>query len=105
MIKSRRLGKLVIHEALIDSNPDAARAVMGELIVLEAGYSVYDNCIHYVAISERFDNVELGAVIPEYIGSIQRTAYDSYRIEFNKRVRETSTDFNSIPRDTSQHAK
>ena len=59
-MKSRRIGAFSIWRRLIDENPEEARALMGQCIILRAEMMLHTDCIEYIAISEQFPEINPG---------------------------------------------
>jgi hypothetical protein len=58
-MKYRRFGKFHLGWDIIDNNPELAREVFANLIVIEATAKFYSNGIEYVAIGDCFDVVSI----------------------------------------------
>jgi len=62
----RRYGKFTISRKLLFSDPALVRKILAQTIVVkcESIFACYG--FEYLAISSHFDEVEQGAIIPEY---------------------------------------
>jgi len=68
---SRRLGQFKITGPFIVANPGAIKKIMGECIIIRAEqYAAYD-AIHYMAISDQFEECERGHEVPWYTGEVE----------------------------------
>jgi len=65
-MRSKKMGKFVISGALIENNPDDVMRLMGRMIVVRAEFIYGPNVVEYTAISDYFEEVEEGLVLPEY---------------------------------------
>jgi hypothetical protein len=65
---NRHLGKFYIDLNIIESGKENTiiKKIMSQCIILRAEVLYYRNAIKYVAISDNFDSVEDGMMIPEY---------------------------------------
>jgi hypothetical protein len=63
---SRRIGKFEIAAYNIEAHPEMVEQIMGKVIVVRCE-QMYDTAsFSYTALSEYFDVVELGEMIPKY---------------------------------------
>ena len=65
-IKNRRLGKFHITFDAIETDHEYVYQIMGEVIIIRAEALLHNDMVEYIAISKHFDQVEQGAMIPEY---------------------------------------
>lgn len=67
-MNNRNLGRIKINLEIIDSEPERASEIFALLkfVPIRAECLHYEHVIEYVAIAERFEEVPLGQVIPEY---------------------------------------
>ena len=70
MFNPRNLGKFTIPAPLIQRSPDLVKQIMGSCIVLDADFQVWSQNIEYVAMSDSFEKVDEGGVIPTYVATI-----------------------------------
>lgn len=63
---TRRYGRFSIFRPLIELNPILVKAIMGQCIIVRAEDMYMGNVIEYMAISDHFDELQVGAEIPEY---------------------------------------
>ena len=69
----RRLGRFRIHSQLIMNHwQDVVEAMKG-MVVVEAGMKYYDGCVHYTALSEAFEPVDVNVEPPEYVPMFNQT--------------------------------
>ena len=66
MYKNRRYGKFRIDRKFIESYSETIKQVMGQCIILRAEFMAMHGHIEYQAISDLFDEVSEGDIIPEY---------------------------------------
>jgi hypothetical protein len=66
---NRRLGRFRIID--IDANMREAKIVLARVVVVRAEMLYQDAAIEYTAISDDFDAVDDGAVVPEYLPLLQ----------------------------------
>lgn len=69
-MKSRRYGRFSISRHFIDAEPDRVKHALRDCLVIEARWEDYKDAIGYVALSDKFDEIEPG-MEPTY-----------YRLEF-----------------------
>lgn len=74
---AQRKGRFAVDADLINECPQAALAIMGEVIVTRAEMNFMDNAIHYEALSMAFAPVELGAEAPTYRVDVDVDAMDA----------------------------
>lgn len=65
-MKPRRLGKFQIASHNIEDHPEMVRQIMSQVIVVRCEQMYDTDSFSYTAISEHFDEVELGQMTPEY---------------------------------------
>ena len=65
-LKNRRFGRFYIYLDAIDDDYNYICKVMGEVIIIRAEALLHNDMVEYIAISKHFDQVEQGAMIPEY---------------------------------------
>ena len=63
---SMRHGWFVISEMAIINNPGFIKAIMGRCIIVHAAPEPHYDAIKYQAISDGFDEIKEGGLIPEY---------------------------------------
>lgn len=86
MRQFQNLGRFVITEKNLIENREAAQAVMAQCIPVRAEQLWAANGIEYVAISEHFDEVPLGQVVPEYQVNLSQSEEDGpIEVTFTKR--------------------
>jgi len=66
-INSTRRGVFRLSMDTLRDDPDAARKIMGECLILRAEGLLMLGAVEYHAICAQFDEVEQGFVIPEYV--------------------------------------
>lgn len=64
--RARRLGRFEIDVRFIDEFNTAVKRIMGKCIIVRAEMRYDTGRVEYVAISDHFDEVELGQTIPSY---------------------------------------
>ena len=62
----RRIGRFSLAHQLIDRDPDAVQAVMARVIVVRCESMYATDTFDYVALSDDFEMVPAGRVLPEY---------------------------------------
>lgn len=63
----RRLGRFVFTKRLLEEpNLNRIKKVMAKVVILRAEYDPSYDGFAYIAFSEEFDEIEFGAMIPEY---------------------------------------
>lgn len=65
-MKPNRLGKFQIALHNVQDHPEMVRQIMAEVIVTRCEQMYDTDSFSYTAISEHFEEVELGRMIPEY---------------------------------------
>lgn len=83
IISDRRLGVFKMALQFIDDSPAAARAVMGQVIVLRTDLRIENGEIEYLAICEAFSPVPEGNIAPRYSAIVRScedgsTVFDSW---------------------------
>jgi len=63
---SKRYGLFVINGLDIVNHPDLIKEIMGRCIIVHAAPEPHYDAIKYKAISDDFDEIEWGSLIPEY---------------------------------------
>jgi len=81
-LKDRRLGIFEITGILISHNPTFVKQVMGQCVILRADQRAEYDCIVYIAISDWFDEVGEGCLIPEYTIIANRDANGKIKWKF-----------------------
>jgi hypothetical protein len=82
---SRRLGRFVINTTVIEEDSEAVYAVMGQCIPVRAEQMYEHDGIEYLAISDQFDPVPYGVVVPEYVANITRTEGEPIEVTFTRK--------------------
>jgi len=82
---SRRLGRFVINTIVIEKDAESVYAVMGQCIPVRAEQVYERDGIEYVAISDQFDPVPHGVVVPEYVANITRTEGEPIEVTFTRK--------------------
>lgn len=67
LVDHERLGVFRVPYEIIKEEPEFVRKVMGECIIVRAEYMYVYKAIEYQAISDRFDEIEEGQLLPVYI--------------------------------------
>lgn len=81
-----RIGKFSIDVRMIEREPKVCMQVMGMCIVIRAeDMSFVRKTIEYTAISDWFDEVPDGNIIPEYDVVVQRDDSRNVSVNFCKR--------------------
>lgn len=62
----RRYGRFYLSLGLIAQSPIVAQSIMGKVIVIKADMPLNQEEVQYTAISDMFDPLKEGQVIPEY---------------------------------------
>lgn len=65
-MQSKRYGTFSVTQDVVDDHPDVVMAVMGKVIVVRAEYKIATKKIEYEAWSPEFDELDQGAIPPEY---------------------------------------
>lgn len=65
-IDDLRRGRFKLAKQIINANPDAARLIMGNLIVIRAECLAMEDVIEYWGISPLFRELREGELIPKY---------------------------------------
>jgi hypothetical protein len=65
-LRHRNLGRFFVMKEHIDNRLDKVKQVMEKMVVLEARFSMDLKRFDYVAISDLFENVIEGEMIPSY---------------------------------------
>uniref|UniRef100_A0A6H1Z9W2 Uncharacterized protein n=1 Tax=viral metagenome TaxID=1070528 RepID=A0A6H1Z9W2_9ZZZZ len=81
---NRKLGKFKIYHHDIQRNPDKAKAVMAECIIVRAESMYHENTIAYIAISDLFEIVPYGKTVPVYRVLFKNLTNDLNTFEFQK---------------------
>lgn len=63
----RRIGKFQITREIIEQNPEAVQEVFKLCIPVNIDYMFHTDSLEYTAISERFDEIEIGECAPYYM--------------------------------------
>lgn len=69
MNQHRRLGRFRITD--IDACMREAKIVLARVVVVRAELMYMDSAIEYVAISDDFDTVDIGELVPMYTASLR----------------------------------
>ena len=75
----KRIGEFSISLKTIEDNPEAAKKIMGKVIVIDAKI-LYGGIVKYKAISDLFEEMALGDKVPEY----EIIVTDKGRMKFKK---------------------
>jgi len=65
-LSKRRRGKFSLTATFIKEFPDAVKAIMQAVVIIEAQYSFDGDRINYIAYSPYFDPVKEGGLLVEY---------------------------------------
>jgi hypothetical protein len=86
----RRIGKFRISSDLLrhDFRPEL-QAVMARVFVLHAEHLYAEDCFQYIALSDRFDAIPPGSVVPEYRVIVELRRYmlmgiENYCVRFER---------------------
>lgn len=66
ILNNRRIGKFSISIEVINENPKLILEVMSRVIVVKAELIAYRDEVEYHGISQEFDTIARGSMIPEY---------------------------------------
>lgn len=69
MSQNRRLGKFIITD--LDANMREAKIVLARVVVVRAEMLYHADGIEYTAISDDFDIVDVGEMVPSYLPLLQ----------------------------------
>jgi hypothetical protein len=64
---NRHLGRFTIPTDLVAKKDSLVTRIMGQCAVLQAEHDYARDVFAYMAISDRFPEVALGEIIPEYV--------------------------------------
>ena len=78
-MSSKRIGKFQIMTHNIEDHPEMVQEIMSKVIVVRCEQRYDTDSIHYTAISDHFEDVELGKMIPEY-----QVIHDGVKVTFHK---------------------
>jgi len=62
----RRIGRFVVSNKLVESSPEIAKLLMGQMIILRCEYMYGDDTFSYTALCDAFEEVPFGEQIPKY---------------------------------------
>ena len=82
-LPNRRLGIFSISEKMIEIYPALFRKVMGKCIILNCDFLYAEQIFVYTALSDNFEEVSQGQLIPVYSINAYRTPY-GIKIDFRK---------------------
>ena len=82
MIESKRIGKFVISDEIINHSPNVAKGIMGECIVIGAKHDENRRLTEYIAISEHFGEAAGNINPPEYKAEIIRRTSGEFNIQW-----------------------
>ena len=83
MTKSRRLGKFMVTAVLIDDAPAIIKKIMSKCVIVRCEYFWGPDYFEYMAISDEFEEVKPGGIIPAYEPMIYSTPY-GYKVYFQQ---------------------
>lgn len=66
LINDRRMGHFKVHEKTIARDRGVVQHLMSRCIILRAEFSYSSQCFEYYAVSDLFDEVPKGQLIPHY---------------------------------------
>jgi hypothetical protein len=66
IVKNRRLGKFYITGDYLDGFNPNVQQIMGQCVILRSEYMIHMDAIEYIAVSDKFDELEEGRKPPEY---------------------------------------
>jgi len=66
MKENRRLGTFIVSSEMIENYPEIVKQIMGECIIVRAGFSYIEDAIEYTAISDWFDAIPINNVPMKY---------------------------------------
>lgn len=90
-IKSNKIGKFKFMVDIINERPQDVRAIMAECIVIGVEFFDYNGMVVYTAISERFDWLLGGDVIPFYVWELATDASGVIEISSCERMHAKPT--------------
>lgn len=73
IIQDRRIGRMQLDIALLNADPEAVRAVMGTVIILDARPDLALGKVDYVAICDDFDALRVGDEPAQYMATLHRS--------------------------------
>jgi hypothetical protein len=65
-MKPRRVGVFQVSFPFLDLDDEAVRALMREIVVLDARADLGQGLVQYTALCQHFDLIECGAIVPAY---------------------------------------
>jgi membrane protein CcdC involved in cytochrome C biogenesis len=80
-------GKLEISWEFIKNDPDAALLVFGSVIIVRAEHRIISNVIEYEGLSELFDEIPFGQIIPSYKAIISKSDNGELKLNGFERIR------------------
>lgn len=83
-MKSKRFGKFEVALSLIDNDPQMVKQLMSKVIIIRAENIL--NRIEYTALSEYFDEVIVGSIVPFYTVQCVRSKDNIIKFTFHKEV-------------------
>lgn len=73
---SSRKGHFSISRTLIKEEPEVVALAMSGMIVMRAECMLHTDAIEYWAMSEHFDEIELGEIVPEYLPEVEKVSLE-----------------------------
>jgi len=81
---SNRFGVFIISGIFIVNHPDIVKQIMGRCIIVHAAPEPHYDAVKYQAISDDFDEVKLGVIIPEYELLMEKDSVGNIAWEFKR---------------------
>lgn len=66
MTKHKRIGRFLVTIEFLEKHIDDVQNIMCQCVVIQTNTNYLKDCIEYIAISNHFDEIEIGEMIPEY---------------------------------------
>jgi hypothetical protein len=76
----RRLGKFRVSTKFINTVPEILKMIFSEIIVLQATNDFIIECVDYIGVCNKFRELSLNEVIPEYRIDIHQEVVDDVKI-------------------------